>query len=269
MAWSCTSIAAATGPTSWCCTAARARITTTCCPGSTGWRTTVPWSITTSAAVAGRPWAATYRSAGASMSMTWRPCGTSGGCGSCISAGIPGVRCWRCCSQSPIQAGSHRSRWCHRPPRPGASDLSSSRTSRAAMRYRNWSPRAPRSRPADSGPAGSGGLQQATLRARGGGYFHDPRRAKDLTPFRITGRTQQEVWNSLGEDFDLRPALARLDISAIVVHGDDDPIPLTSATATAEALHAPLVVLPECGHVPYVEAPDAFVAALDPFLPSE
>jgi proline iminopeptidase len=99
------------------------------------------------------------------------------------------------------------------------------------------------------------------------GYFHTPARARDLTPFRITGRTQDAIWESLGPDFDLRPALSRLDVRAIVVHGDDDPIPLATASATAEALKAPLVVLPHCGHVPYVESPDAFVAALDPFLP--
>src|SRR5918997_40030 len=29
-------------------------------------------------------------------------------------------------------------------------------------------------------------------------YFHNPERARDLTPFRVTGRTQQEVWASLG-----------------------------------------------------------------------
>ncbi len=100
------------------------------------------------------------------------------------------------------------------------------------------------------------------------GYFHDPARSRELTPFRITGRTQQEVWNSLGaDDFDLRPALSQLKISALVVHGDDDPIPLETASATADALGAPLVVIPDCGHVPYVEAPEQFVAALDPFLP--
>ncbi|HEY3935463.1 MAG TPA: alpha/beta fold hydrolase [Gemmatimonadales bacterium] len=99
------------------------------------------------------------------------------------------------------------------------------------------------------------------------GYFHDPARARDLTPFRITGRTQDAVWESLGSDFDIRPALSRLEIPALVVHGDDDPIPVATARATADALRAPLVVLPQCGHVPYVEAPDAFVAALDPFLP--
>lgn len=99
------------------------------------------------------------------------------------------------------------------------------------------------------------------------GYFHDPARAHELTPFRITGRTQQEVWNSLGDDFDLRPALSRLEIPALVVHGDDDPIPMSTAEATANALRAPLVILHNCGHVPYVEAADEFVAALDPFLP--
>ncbi|MEI2718765.1 MAG: alpha/beta fold hydrolase [Gemmatimonadales bacterium] len=99
------------------------------------------------------------------------------------------------------------------------------------------------------------------------GYFHDPSRVHELTPFRLTGRTQQEVWNSLGDDFDLRPALRELDVKAIVVHGDDDPIPLATAEATAAALQAPCVVLHDCGHVPYVEAPVEFFAALDPFLP--
>lgn len=99
------------------------------------------------------------------------------------------------------------------------------------------------------------------------GYFHDPARARELTPFRLTGRTQQGVWDSLGEDFDLRPALRRLDVPSIVVHGDDDPIPLETARATAEALRAEFVVLPDCGHVPYVEALPTFTAALDRFLP--
>jgi proline iminopeptidase len=109
--------------------------------------------------------------------------------------------------------------------------------------------------------------QQRLFELAVSGYFHDPARARSLTPFRITGRTQQEVWNSMAAGFDLRPALRRLTLRALVVHGDDDPIPVVTARETAEALRAPLVVLPNCGHVPYVEAPDAFVAALDPFLP--
>jgi len=98
------------------------------------------------------------------------------------------------------------------------------------------------------------------------GYFHDWRKAADLTPFRITGRTQQEVWESLG-DFDLRPGLAGLHLSAMVLHGEDDPIPIETAATLAGFLKAPLERIPECGHVPYVEAPERFTRALDGFLP--
>ncbi len=108
--------------------------------------------------------------------------------------------------------------------------------------------------------------RQRAFEASVAGYFHDPARARDLTPFRVTGRTQEEVWTSLG-DYDLRPALGRLALPALVVHGADDPIPLDTARVLADGLGAPLVPIPDCGHVPYVEAPDAFVRALDPFLP--
>ncbi len=98
------------------------------------------------------------------------------------------------------------------------------------------------------------------------GYFHDPDQSRNLTPFRVTGRTQDEVWKSLA-GVDLEPALARLSIPAIVLHGRDDPIPLWTAERTARALKAELVVLDHSGHVPYVEDFDRFVATLDAFLP--
>jgi proline iminopeptidase len=97
-------------------------------------------------------------------------------------------------------------------------------------------------------------------------YFHDPSRAHELTPFRVTGRTQEAVWASL-DDYDLRPTLARLSLPAIVLHGDSDPIPLEAAETVAGLLRAPLHVLPRCGHVPYVEAREEFGALLDGFLP--
>jgi len=98
------------------------------------------------------------------------------------------------------------------------------------------------------------------------GYFHDPAKVSGLTPFRVTGRTQQEVWESLG-DYDLRPALTGLRTPAIVLHGDDDPIPAESARAVADAIGAPFHLLADCGHVPYVEALDDFRRLLDAFLP--
>jgi proline iminopeptidase len=96
-------------------------------------------------------------------------------------------------------------------------------------------------------------------------YFYDPARARDLTPFRVTGRTQQEVWSSLG-DYDLRPALAGLDIPALVLQGEDDPIPLEATRTVARLLNAEFQLLPRCGHVPYIEAHEEFGRLLDEFL---
>ena len=99
------------------------------------------------------------------------------------------------------------------------------------------------------------------------GYFMDPRSARDLTPFRVTSRVQQSVWESLG-DFDLIAdgRLASIEAPAFIVHGRQDPIPLASSEAAAKAMRAELVAIDDCGHVPYVEQPAALFAAIDRFL---
>jgi proline iminopeptidase len=97
-------------------------------------------------------------------------------------------------------------------------------------------------------------------------YFFDPARARELAPFRVTGRTQQEVWQSLG-DYDLRPRLPELrGIPSLVIHGEEDPIPLEAARLAAELIGAEFHSLPRCGHVPYVEAFDAFRLLVGRFL---
>jgi proline iminopeptidase len=97
-------------------------------------------------------------------------------------------------------------------------------------------------------------------------YFFDPERARELTPFRVTGRTQQEVWQSLG-DFDLRPRLPELrGVPALVLHGEDDPIPIEAARTAAGLIGAEFHALPRCGHVPYVEAFEAFRTLVGGFL---
>jgi proline iminopeptidase len=99
------------------------------------------------------------------------------------------------------------------------------------------------------------------------GYFANPRAARDLTPFRVTGRVQQSVWDSLGSyDLLADPDLRRIDSPTLIVHGRQDPIPLASSQECASALGATLVVIDECGHVPYVEQPDALFAAIEEFL---
>ncbi len=97
------------------------------------------------------------------------------------------------------------------------------------------------------------------------GYFADPRKAASLTPFRVTGKVQQSVWQSLGS-YNMMETLRAVRIPTLVVHGRQDPIPLASAMAAAECLGAEMVVLEECGHVPYVEQPEALFAAIGAFL---
>jgi proline iminopeptidase len=99
------------------------------------------------------------------------------------------------------------------------------------------------------------------------GYFADPRSAENLTPFRVTARVQQSVWDSLG-DFDLAAdgRLASIKRPALVLHGRQDPIPLASSEEAARLMEAPLTIMEDCGHVPYVEQPAALFSAIDSFL---
>lgn len=97
-------------------------------------------------------------------------------------------------------------------------------------------------------------------------YFFDPSRARELTPFRVVARTQQEVWHSLG-DYDLRPRLPALaGTPTLVLHGEDDPIPIEAARTAAELLGAEFHAVPRCGHVPYVEAFGTFRSVVGGFL---
>jgi proline iminopeptidase len=99
------------------------------------------------------------------------------------------------------------------------------------------------------------------------GYFADPSATHDLTPFRVTGRVQQSVWDSLG-DFDLL-APGQLDsvhVKTLIIHGRQDPIPLASSEAAAKTMGAELVVIDQSGHVPYVEQPTRLFAVMRDFL---
>lgn len=110
-----------------------------------------------------------------------------------------------------------------------------------------------------------GAYRQRTFELSVAGYFADPNRAADLTPFRVTGRVQQSIWESLG-DFDLTSDLAAVHCPAIVVHGRQDPIPLESSESIAKSLNAGFFPLDDCGHVPYVEQPAKLFSALREFL---
>ncbi len=99
------------------------------------------------------------------------------------------------------------------------------------------------------------------------GYFKDPARAKNLTPFRVSSRAQQAVQESL-KSADLRPRLHEIRVPPLILHGRYDPVPLASSEKIAELLpDGRLVVFEDSGHALYAEETDRFVQELDAFLP--
>src|SRR6266704_5383689 len=102
------------------------------------------------------------------------------------------------------------------------------------------------------------------------GYFRNPSRAREMTPFRVTERTRKAVWDSLGE-YDLRDRIHRTFPNgtaprSLLVHGVYDPMPLEAARETAALLSTGVVEL-ATGHAPHVEATEDFERVLGGFLP--
>jgi proline iminopeptidase len=61
----------------------------------------------------------------------------------------------------------------------------------------------------------------------------------------------------LAVGYDLLPALRRLEVPTLVLHGSEDFIPVPIAEEIAAAVPgARLAVLPDCGHFTYLERPD-------------
>jgi proline iminopeptidase len=77
-----------------------------------------------------------------------------------------------------------------------------------------------------------------------------------LTARAIEARLYDDTWNT--EGYDLLPGLRALEAPALVLHGEEDFVPVELVARIADALpNAHLVVLPECGHFAYLESPDA------------
>jgi len=69
------------------------------------------------------------------------------------------------------------------------------------------------------------------------------------------------------ETYDELTEIAKITSPTLIIHGDEDLIPLESSQQIHEAIAgSQLVVLEGIGHIPFVEAPAAFFAAVRDFM---
>lgn len=110
-------------------------------------------------------------------------------------------------------------------------------------------------------------------------FFYDQNRAKemiarvlhpDLEDIALKNRTTTAKlsWQPRSHDPHLAKWLHRIDVPTLLLWGDTDrAFPKEHALAYQRAIPgAKLVIIPKCGHVPQIEQPDAFVAALQSFI---
>ncbi len=99
-------------------------------------------------------------------------------------------------------------------------------------------------------------------------YLKDPTQIPPIAPFQISHHVRGAVWRSLG-DYDFTNELSRLSISALVIHGRHDPIPVSSSELIAKKLRAPLEIFEYSGHMPFFEEQDHFLRVADEILPCD
>jgi pimeloyl-ACP methyl ester carboxylesterase len=137
--------------------------------------------------------------------------------------------------------------------------------------------------------AGSAGLHVAGVEqldsflvsdeARLRGFFHDPKKADEMIARVLRAEAEDTTlknraivaklsWQPRSHDPHLHKWLHRIDLPTLLVWGDTDRLfPKEHALAYRRAIPgAKLVIISQCGHVPQIEQPDAFVSALSKFI---
>ena len=83
----------------------------------------------------------------------------------------------------------------------------------------------------------------------------------------IEDRLYEDTWER--DEYDLLPALRKLDIPTLVITGDNDFVPWEVIAHIAEAIHGSRVeVLADCGHFPYLEQPEETRTIIAAFMTS-
>jgi pimeloyl-ACP methyl ester carboxylesterase len=102
-------------------------------------------------------------------------------------------------------------------------------------------------------------------------YFADPAGAPPPpAAFERSAELSSGVFMSIEEHFErgtLEQRLPGFVGPFHLIHGEQDPLPADGSRRTAALVpHATFSLIPSCGHFPWLEQPDAFLAALLPAL---
>jgi len=69
------------------------------------------------------------------------------------------------------------------------------------------------------------------------------------------------------KEFNFIDSLKKLSMPVLIIHGDFDPIPVSSTERVHHAIEgSKLVLMKDCGHFPYVENPKLYFKEIDAFL---
>jgi proline iminopeptidase len=102
------------------------------------------------------------------------------------------------------------------------------------------------------------------------GYFADPRQASLLFTRSGDPEASRATNASIQEHFErgtLIEGLPSIRLPVLFVHGDRDPVPLDSISQTAALIPgASVVLIPDCGHFPWLERRAALRDAVEPWL---
>jgi proline iminopeptidase len=111
-------------------------------------------------------------------------------------------------------------------------------------------------------------LQAAYARAVYPAWFRDPELAQSFAPPKVTSVTGAAILARLRRDgYDWRARLSALSVPTLVIHGEDDVLPLAVSVELAALLpRAKRVLVPHSGHMPFWEAPQVFFPAVESFL---
>jgi proline iminopeptidase len=108
--------------------------------------------------------------------------------------------------------------------------------------------------------------------------FHDPEKISSMRSDKckcaneMPANVNMQLLAIIGKlkEWDWREMAQSLDVPVLTIHGESDTLPIEGSRVWVQALcNARLLMVPEAGHLPFVEQPDIFYPAVDAFLKGE